>query len=336
MAANNVIGAVPRNSCGQSACEQVRWDQFIPLFPESDMYGEYCGPLKKTRFVVCHNRETLRGFPCSRRFRALVPPIYWAVKESLGIEYAAGRARLSQEANTPCPDKRHYRNVGNRPMSPRARFQVSDGVCRLSMSDGDSKVLAALVVPWRSHDKETAYNHHLGTVMRRDRTDQTPTCSFCQKGLRAAKRLIRSPEGWAYICDECALETRRLRLEADKSAARNEERSSLLFHLSRILRNALIGPRSRCSFCAKKPRFFRLFVSSFQFEIQSKICKDCLTACRQVLKEEAESGRRSVTSARFTPRQIILSVTAKRLRLAFCTPCLLARRWSNCQDNPGR
>jgi hypothetical protein len=187
-------------------------------------------------------------------------------------------------------------------MSPRARFQVSDCAFRLSMSDGDGKALAALVVTWRSHDKETAYNHHLGTVMRRDGTDQTPDCSFCQKELRAAKKLIRAPDGWTYICDECALEPRRLRLEADKPAARNDARSSLLFYLSRILRNAWMGPTSRCSFCAKKPRFFRLFVSSLQFEIQSKICKDCLTSCRQMLKEEAESDRRSVTSARVSPR----------------------------------
>jgi ClpX C4-type zinc finger protein len=181
---------------------------------------------------------------------------------------------------------------------PSIRLCVSNTRCRR----GGSKLLAALVVTWRSHDKERAYNHHIGNVMRWYGTDQTPACSFCQKELRAAKKLIRSPDGWTYICDECTLQPSRLRLEVDKSAARNDARSSLICYLSRILRHVWIGPTFRCSFCAKKTRFLRLFVSSFQFEIQSRICKGCLTACRQILKEEAESGRRSVASARDTPR----------------------------------
>ena len=142
--------------------------------------------------------------------------------------------------------------------------------------------------------RRKGYNHHTGNVMRRYRTDQTPACSFCQKERRAAKKLIKSPDGWTYICDECTLEPSRLRHEVDKSAARNNARASLISHLSRILRNAWIGPTFRCSFCAKKTCFVRLFVSSFQPETESRICKDCLKVCRQILKEGSELGRGSV------------------------------------------
>jgi ClpX C4-type zinc finger len=104
-------------------------------------------------------------------------------------------------------------------------------------------------------------------------TKPQPSCSFCKKPRLNVGKLIESPNGRTHICDECTVRPDRLALLSEKSKIQ-----SSFFN------------RIDCSFCRKKMRASRLYLSTGDTQSGSYICKSCLSACRQILADESRSS----------------------------------------------
>jgi len=90
-------------------------------------------------------------------------------------------------------------------------------------------------------------------------------------------KLIASPNKRTHICDECALQPSELALVSEKSQSQSSSRLGIFFD------------RISCSFCNKKVRPSRLYVSAGYKNSDSYICKSCLSVCRQILSDEARA-----------------------------------------------
>jgi ClpX C4-type zinc finger protein len=108
-------------------------------------------------------------------------------------------------------------------------------------------------------------------------TDVILRCTFCQKSRLDVAKLIASPDGRTHICNECALQPSQLALVSEKSQSRPSSRLGIFFD------------RISCSFCKKKVRPSRAYVSAGCVNSDSYICKNCLSVCRQILSDEARA-----------------------------------------------
>jgi hypothetical protein len=116
---------------------------------------------------------------------------------------------------------------------------------------------------------------------RNPETDMKLKCTFCQKPRVDAAKLIESPDKRTYICDECVLGPSHLRLVSETAQNQSSSRFGISFD------------RITCSFCNKKVRPSRLYVSAGYEHSGSYICKSCLTACRGFVADEARTTRQS-------------------------------------------
>ena len=110
-------------------------------------------------------------------------------------------------------------------------------------------------------------------------TDVKLRCTFCQKSRADVAKLIASPDERTHICDECALQPSHLVLVSEKSPSQSSSRLGFFFD------------RLSCSFCKKKVRPSRAYVSAGCGNSDSHICKSCLSVCRRFLSDEARAAK---------------------------------------------
>ena len=108
--------------------------------------------------------------------------------------------------------------------------------------------------------------------------NQPPKCTFCQKSREHVAKLIASPGHDTYICDECTVLPDRLALVAGQSKTRSSSKLRMFF------------TRIDCSFCQNRVKPSRLYQSARDVESQSRICRDCLSVCRQILADDARES----------------------------------------------
>jgi hypothetical protein len=135
--------------------------------------------------------------------------------------------------------------------------------------------------------------------MRPIRPGQQLNCTFCGKSQHDSKRLITSPDHRTYICDECAIEPRRLQLISEGSESQQVIASFLSSRRIGFFWQGWDAPQTnefRCSFCRKKPSPTSLYVPSSEAGSQPQICSDCLTVCNQILRDEGISDSSVNTS----------------------------------------
>lgn len=102
---------------------------------------------------------------------------------------------------------------------------------------------------------------------RRVSTDMT--CSFCLLPSEKVAKLIAGPD--VFICDACvgsAEQVLRMRKPRDAGHQRMEP---------------IDAPRTRCSFCRRKPTEARRIVGA----AGGTVCSECLEQCRQILDDRS-------------------------------------------------
>jgi len=125
----------------------------------------------------------------------------------------------------------------------------------------------------RIRDEETA-------AVKVTSTKPEPRCMFCQKSRVDVAKLIESPDKHTYICEECALQ--------QKSTIQPSSTLTKFFN------------RMVCSFCKKRVRTSRLYLSARDTQSGSYICKSCLSVCRQILRAD-ETSESSLARRRPAP-----------------------------------
>ena len=113
-------------------------------------------------------------------------------------------------------------------------------------------------------------------------------CTFCTKSRLAARQLIQSPDHRTYICDECVVEPRKLKLTVEEQEDQKDA-GSLPSRFARFLQEHLEPKKLRCSFCQKRLRSRDLYVPVAPAN-GAQICRECLAVCRQILKDEARTN----------------------------------------------
>ncbi len=94
-------------------------------------------------------------------------------------------------------------------------------------------------------------------------------CSFCKKKQAEVVKLIAGPA--VFVCNECV---------DDCTAALNTGEPS--GSITMIIDNTA---EARCSFCGKKPNEVEGIVGLST----ARICDECITICREILAEDAQS-----------------------------------------------
>jgi ATP-dependent protease Clp ATPase subunit len=115
-------------------------------------------------------------------------------------------------------------------------------------------------------------------------TNQNPNCTFCHKSRLDVAKLIASPDQHTFICNECTVLPDRLALFPEQIKKQSSSKLRMFF------------TRIDCSFCKNKVKPSRLYQSARDTQSRSRICKSCLSVCRQILADEArESSSRTKT-----------------------------------------